>query len=97
MKYLRNRLTNLPEIFRAVSINPNDEMIPIFKFLYKTYVGEFGTDFVYQIIPAANNHWFWAAGIIWYTKLVPNSPTYVGINMGKEWEWDYFWKIPKNG
>ena len=24
----------------------------------RTYVGEFGTDFVYQIIPAANNHWF---------------------------------------
>ena len=41
----------------------------------KTYIGEFGTDFVYQIIPAAhylklittNKHRFWAAGIIWYT------------------------------
>ena len=50
-----------------------------------TYVGEFGTDFVYQIIPAANNHRFWAAGIIWYTKLVPNSPTYVKLYRKFQW------------
>ena len=61
-----------------------------------TYIGEFGTDFVYKIIPAAhylkvittNNHRFWAAGIIWYT-VHRTKFTYVCFNCLMYYSWNH--------